>query len=76
MTQRVIDLVRGRENVRTIVYDMADYLDVHPLLAPVVFLIPLEWFTVYSALRAGIHNLDDRVFLGRGLLAKGQATWP
>jgi fructoselysine-6-P-deglycase FrlB-like protein len=76
MTQRVIDLVRGRKNVRTIVYDMADYPDVHPLMAPFVFLIPLEWFTVYSALRAGIHDLDERVFLGRGLLAKGQATWP
>ncbi len=76
MTQRVIDLVQTRDNVRTIVYDMADYGDVHPLLAPFVFLIPLQWFTVYSALLAGIHDLDERVFMGRGILAKGQATWP
>ncbi len=53
MTQRVLDTVRKRPNVRTIVYDMADYPDVHPLLAPFVLLIPLQWFVVYSALRAG-----------------------
>ncbi len=76
MTQRVLDLVRGRPNVRTIVYDMADYPDVHPLLAPFVLLIPLQWFVVYSALRAGIHDLDERVFMGRGVLATGGATWP
>ncbi|MBN1965246.1 MAG: SIS domain-containing protein [Anaerolineae bacterium] len=76
MTQRAIDVVRARENVRTIVYDMADYPDVHPLLAPFVLLVPLQWFTVYSALRAGIHDLDQRVFMGRRLLARGEATWP
>lgn len=76
MTQRVLDLVRARGNVRTIVYDMADYPDVHPLLAPFVLLIPLQWFTVYSALLAGIHNLDERVLMGRGVLATGGATWP
>jgi fructoselysine-6-P-deglycase FrlB-like protein len=76
MTQRVLDLVRGRPNVRTIVYDMADYPDVHPLLAPFVLLIPLQWFVVYAALRAGIHDLDERVFMGRGVLATGGATWP
>jgi fructoselysine-6-P-deglycase FrlB-like protein len=62
--------------VRTIIYDMADYPDVHPLLAPFLLLIPLQWFTVYSALLAGIHNLDERVFMGRGVLAEGQAAWP
>lgn len=76
MTQRVIDLVHQRENVRAIIYDMADYPDVHPLLAPFVLLIPLQWFTVYSALLAGIHDLDERVFMGRGVLAAGQAPWP
>jgi fructoselysine-6-P-deglycase FrlB-like protein len=76
MTQRVIDLVRQRDTVRTIVYDMADYAGVHPLLAPFVLVIPLQWFTVYSALLAGIHDLDERVFMGRGVLAQGQATWP
>jgi fructoselysine 6-phosphate deglycase len=76
MTQRVIDLVKTRDSVRTIIYDMADYPGIHPLLAPFVLLIPLQWFTVYAALLAGIHDLDERVFMGRGILAKGQATWP
>lgn len=76
MTQRVLDTVRARPNVRTIVYDMADYPDVHPLLAPFVLLIPMQWFVVYAALRAGIHDLDERVFMGRGVLATGGATWP
>jgi fructoselysine 6-phosphate deglycase len=76
MTIRVLDLVRGRDNVRTLVFDMADYPDVHPLLAPFVLLIPLQWFTVYSALLRSITDLDKRAFMGRGLLAKGKATWP
>lgn len=76
MTQRVLDLVRGRDNVRTIVYDVAEHADTHPLLAPFVLLIPLQWFVVYSALRAGIHDLDERAFLGRGILSQGGATWP
>jgi fructoselysine 6-phosphate deglycase len=76
MTQRAIDLVQSRDGVRTIVYDVADFPAVHPLLAPFVLLIPLQWFTVYAALLAGIHDLDERVFMGRGILAKGQATWP
>ena len=76
MTQRTLDMARERGKVRTIIYDMKDYPDVHPLLAPFVLLIPLQWFTVYSALLAGIHDLDDRAFMGRGILAKGDATWP
>jgi fructoselysine-6-P-deglycase FrlB-like protein len=76
MTQRIINLVQTRDSVRTIIYDMADYPGIHPLLAPFVLLIPLQWFTVYSALLRGIHDLDERAFMGRGLLAKGQATWP
>jgi len=76
MTQRVLDLVSGRDNVRTIVYDVAEHADVHPLLAPFVLLIPLQWFVVYSALRAGIHDLDERVFMGRGILSQGGANWP
>jgi fructoselysine 6-phosphate deglycase len=76
MTQRVLDLVQARGTVRTIVYDMADYDDVHPLLAPFVLLIPLQWFVVYATLRAGIHDLDARAFMGRGVLSQGGATWP
>ena len=76
MTQRVLDLVQGRDNVRTIVYDVAELADVHPLLSPFVLLIPLQWFVVYAALRAGIHDLDERAFLGRGILSQGGANWP
>lgn len=76
MTQRVLDLVSGRDNVRTIVYDVAEHAGVHPLLSPFALLIPLQWFVVYSALRAGIHDLDERAFMGRGILAQGGANWP
>jgi hypothetical protein len=72
----VLDLVQGRDNVRTIVYDVAELADVHPLLSPFVLLIPLQWFVVYAALRAGIHDLDERAFLGRGILSQGGANWP
>jgi hypothetical protein len=39
--------------------------------------VPLQWFAVYSALRRGITDLDERVFMGRGLLNQGaRTTWP
>jgi fructoselysine-6-P-deglycase FrlB-like protein len=76
MTLRVLELVQQRENVRTIVYDATQYADVHPLLGPFVLLVPLQWFAVYSALRAGITDLDDRAFMGRGVLSQGGANWP
>lgn len=76
MTQRVLRLVEGDSRVRTMVCDVADYAAVDPLLAPFVLLIPLQWFAVYSALRAGIHNLDERTFMGRGVLSQGGASWP
>ena len=31
---------------------------------------------VYSTLLRGIHDLDDRAFMGRSVLAEGGATWP
>lgn len=62
---------------RTLVVDAASYPGLHPLLAPFVLLVPLEWFTVYSALLRGILDLDERVFMGRRVLATGpDATWP
>lgn len=76
MTIRILDFVQRRENVRTLVFDMADYPGAHPLLAPFVLLIPLQWFTLYSALLRSIADLDNRAFMGRGLLAKDKATWP
>jgi len=62
---------------RLIVYDLADYPGVHPLLAPFALMIPLQWFAVYSALLRGITDLDERVLMGRGVLGRGQGiTWP
>lgn len=65
------------QGAKVITYDLAQYGEVHPLLAPFVLMIPLQWFAVYSALLRGITDLDERVFMGRGLLAKGDGiTWP
>jgi hypothetical protein len=62
--------------VRTLVVDAAAY-DVHPILAPLVLEVPLQWFAVYGALLRGISDLDERVLMGRGVLAQGEgATWP
>ena len=49
-------LARGRppRGARTFVFDAADYPGLHPLLAPFVLKVPLQWFTVYSALLRGI----------------------
>jgi fructoselysine-6-P-deglycase FrlB-like protein len=59
------------------VFDTANYPDVHPLLAPFVLMIPLQWFAVWSALMRGITDLDERVLMGRGILGQGQGvTWP
>ncbi len=60
-----------------LVYDMADYPDVHPLLAPFVLMIPLQWFAVWSSLMRGITDMDERVLMGRGILGQGKGvTWP
>jgi fructoselysine-6-P-deglycase FrlB-like protein len=62
---------------RVLVYDVADYGDVNPLLAPFILMIPLQWFAVWSTLLRGIEDLDERVLMGRGILGKGQGvTWP
>jgi fructoselysine 6-phosphate deglycase len=60
-----------------LIYDMADYPDIHPLLAPFVLMIPLQWFAVWSSLMRGIKDLDERVLMGHGILGQGQGvTWP
>ena len=61
---------------RVITYDAADFGDVHPLLVPIVMNSHTQWLIVYSAILRGITNLDDRVFMGRHVLATGGATWP
>jgi fructoselysine-6-P-deglycase FrlB-like protein len=76
MTERAV-AISNQAGARSLVLDAADYPSVHPLLTPFVLLIPLQWFTVYSALLRGINDLDERVFMGRRVLATGpDATWP
>jgi fructoselysine-6-P-deglycase FrlB-like protein len=76
VTQRSIDIATAA-GARILAIDAADYPGLHPLLTPFVLLVPLQWFTVYSALLRGITDLDERVFMGHGVLAAGpDATWP
>jgi len=76
IVERVRDLCAAHD-ARLLIYDMADYPDVHPLLAPFVLMIPLQWFAVWSALLRGITDLDERALMGRGILGRGQGiTWP
>jgi len=73
--ERVLSFVRS-QGVDAVVFDAAEYGDVHPLLAPFVLLAPLEWFTVYSCVLRGITDLDERIFMGKGILAKPGISWP
>lgn len=76
VVERVIQLAQAN-GAKVLVYDLAQYDGVHPLLAPFVLMIPLQWFAVYSAILRGITDLDERVFMGRGVLGKGEGiTWP
>lgn len=76
MTRRAIDTA-SENGARLLVIDAADHPGLHPMLAPFVLLVPLQWFTVYSALLRGITDLDERVFMGHRVLATGpDATWP
>lgn len=76
VVSRVIELCK-QYGSQTLVYDLADFGNVHPLLAPFVLMIPLQWFAVWSTLLRGIEDLDERVLMGRGILGKGLGvTWP
>ncbi len=76
MTERSIASAEAGGS-RVLVFDAADYGDLHPQFAPFVLLVPLQWFTVYSALLRGITDLDERVYMGHRILAAGpDATWP
>ena len=76
MVERVLSTVR-EAGARVIVYDLADYPGVHPMLAPFALMIPLQWFAVYSSLLRGIDDLDERVYMGKGILGKGAGIkWP
>ena len=76
----VVERVRKlcvENGARVLVFDLASYPGVHPLLAPFVLMIPLQWFAVWSALMRGITDLDERALMGRGILGQGQGiTWP
>lgn len=75
MTER--SMAVARENgARVIPVDLLSYPGVHPLLAPFVLLVPLQWFVVYSALLRGITDLDERVLMGKHVLSQDGAVWP
>ncbi len=76
MVDRVTDLLKQAE-VPLLVYDAAAYGNHHALLSPFTLMIPLQWFAVWSAYYRGIYDLDERVFMGRGIMGKGKGvTWP
>ena len=76
VVERVEQIVKTNGG-RTLIYDLADYKNVHPLLAPFVLMIPLQWFAVYSTLLRGIEDLDERALMGRGIMGRGDGiTWP
>jgi fructoselysine-6-P-deglycase FrlB-like protein len=79
-SRTLVDRVRNlcQDNgAHVAVFDSADYGKFHPLLAPFVLMIPLQWFAVWSTLMRGITDLDERVLMGKGILGKGQGvTWP
>lgn len=76
MTERAVEVLE-QNGARVLRFDAAAYPGLHPLLAPFVLLVPLQWFTVHSALLRGITDLDERIFMGHHVLASGaDATWP
>jgi fructoselysine-6-P-deglycase FrlB-like protein len=76
MVERVTSLLKQAE-VPLLVYDSAAYGNYHALLAPFTLMIPLQWFAVWSAYYRGIYDLDDRVFMGHGIMGQGRGvTWP
>lgn len=76
VVERVCQLCE-EQGAHLLVFDLAKYPGVHPLLAPFVLMIPLQWFAVWSSLLRGITDLDERVLMGHGILGKGKGvTWP
>ena len=73
IAQGTLDFLE-RHGARTLVYDAADYGEIHPLLTPLVINSMTQWFIVYSAVLRGITDLDARVFMGHGVLT--DAPWP
>ena len=48
ITKKAIDFCVNLE-AKTIVYNLADYVDVDKLLSPFILVVPLEWFVYYLA---------------------------
>jgi len=62
-TQRALDFV-CRYDPDVIVFDYAELgQGLHPLLAPMVLFVPLEWFCYYLAIYKD-HNPDNRRYYG------------
>jgi fructoselysine-6-P-deglycase FrlB-like protein len=75
MTERTLAFLQ-EQGARTQVIDALDYPRVDPMLTPLVLNSITQWFTVWSAILRGITDLDERVFMGRSVLASGGHAWP
>lgn len=75
VTSRTIDFCSSQGS-EVLIYDAAEFGDIHPLLTPLAMNAVTQWLTVYSAILRGITDLDDRVFMGHNVLAAGGARWP
>ncbi len=49
LTKIAINFSKNKLEAKTIIYNLKDYADINPLLAPFVLVIPLEWFVYYLA---------------------------
>jgi len=68
-TLRTLGLLR-RADARLLVYDAADFGELHPWLTPLVAYPAVEPFIIFSAVLRGIVDLAPRVHMGgRGLYA-------
>lgn len=76
MVERVQNIFAAK-NAHILVFDLAKYPGIHPLLAPFALMIPLQWFAVWSSLMRGVTDLDERVLMGHGIMGQGKGvTWP
>lgn len=72
-TAMIINFVRDRGGL-VAVLDAAELAPTHPLLTPMIINSYTQWLVAFSAELRGIDDLDERVYMGKGLLSKGQ--WP
>ena len=48
ITDKAIEFSKNLE-LKSVVYNLEDYADINPLLSPLIFVVPLEWFVYYLA---------------------------